>query len=586
MNAQQLLCLYDRMADAPGAIDRLRRFVLDLAVRGALVEQDSTDQPASALLERVAAEKARLEEAGELRRPRQPTSEGQVQAGPFEIPSSWRWCRLGTIGAIVGGGTPRAAVAENFAEPGTGIPWLTPADLGGYSRRHIKRGARDLSRLGLESSSATLMPKGTVLFTSRAPIGYVAIADNAIATNQGFKSIVPYISELSDYVALAMRAFAPGIDAKAPGTTFREVSGKIVAGISFPLPPLAEQHRIVAKVDQLMELCARLDEAGAARERRRSMLTSKTLRRLSVPDTDVTKFRAHARFAINSLSHLVARPDQLKILHKTLLDLAIRGKLSERHPCDTPPNVTLSAIRIERDATVKALRLRPLKQTPRISDDDEPFVIPNSWTWVRLGDLALFTQYGTSSKANVSGSGMPVLAMGNIQDGRVVGSSEKRLDMDSEELPRLLLKRFDLLYNRTNSAELVGKTGIYLDGDDCATFASYLIRIRLSIRYTSPLFVNLAMNAPTFRESQIVPHIKKQTGQANVSGSVLRDMLIPLPPHEEQDRIVAKVDKLTTICRKLEAELRNSDAARSTLIDCVLDHVRCGLEVKRSHAPK
>ena len=100
----------------------------------------------------------------------------------------------------------------------------------------------------------------------------------------------------------------------------------------------------------------------------------------------------------------------------------------------------------------------------------------------------------------------------------------------------------------------MGKTAIYLEGDDRATFVSYLIRIRLSIRHTSPLFVNLVMNAPVFRETQIVPHIKKQTGQANVSGSVLRDMLIPLPSHADQERIVAKVDELAEIAMSWRPE--------------------------------
>ena len=128
-----------------------------------------------------------------------------------------------------------------------------------------------------------MMPVGTVLFTSRAPIGYVAIAANPIATNQGFKSIVPYVADCSRFIGLAMQTFAPEIDANAPGATFKEVSGKIVAGVPFPLPPLAEQHRIVAKVDELMALSDRLEEARAAQEDTRDWLTSASLARLSAP---------------------------------------------------------------------------------------------------------------------------------------------------------------------------------------------------------------------------------------------------------------------------------------------------------------
>lgn len=258
MNAEQLLAQYEKVAEAPDAIERLRRFVLDLAVRGKLLEQKSTDEPATELLRQITSEKQRLVLSGELRKPRELGDDESVVV-PFSIPSTWQWTRLDSIGAIVGGGTPSASDLENFTEPGHGVPWLTPADLGGHEELFISRGSRDLSEKGLRSSSATLMPAGSVLFTSRAPIGYVAIAANPISTNQGFKSIVPYVAGCSRFVALAMTAFAPEIDAKAPGTTFKEVSGKLVAAVPFPLPPLAEQHRIVAKVDELMALCDQLE---------------------------------------------------------------------------------------------------------------------------------------------------------------------------------------------------------------------------------------------------------------------------------------------------------------------------------------
>jgi type I restriction enzyme S subunit len=258
MTPDRLLQHFVRIAEAPDAVPRLRRFILDLAVRGKLVEQEANDEQASELLKRIKAEEARLVRTGAIRKPRD-LSAGHEVAKPFRVPASWRWCRLDAVGAIIGGGTPPAADYENFAEPGEGIPWLTPADLGGYAELYIARGSRDLSEKGLKAASATMLPAGSILFTSRAPIGYVAIAANPISTNQGFKSVVPYVADCSRFVALAMKTFAPEIDAKAPGTTFKEVSGKIVAGIPFPLPPLAEQHRIVAKVDELMAVCDQLE---------------------------------------------------------------------------------------------------------------------------------------------------------------------------------------------------------------------------------------------------------------------------------------------------------------------------------------
>jgi type I restriction enzyme, S subunit len=165
---------------------------------------------------------------------------------------------------------------------------------------------------------------------------------------------------------------------------------------------------------------------------------------------------------------------------------------------------------------------------------------------------------------------VPILTMGNIHDGLVIWNNEKRIPETSEELPALYLRKFDLLYNRTNSAELVGKTGIYLGDTGTKTFASYLIRLRPSLLSSNPRFLNMAMNTPEFRATQIVPLIKKQTGQANVNGTALKNMLIPLPPLAEQNRIVAMVDALMALCNRLDAGLAATAATHRRLLDALL----------------
>jgi type I restriction enzyme S subunit len=337
-----------------------------------------------------------------------------------------------------------------------------------------------------------------------------------------------------------------------------------------PLPPLAEQRRIVARVDELMALCDQLAAAHQQRETTRDRFASASLARLNQPDPDPPTFHAHAAFALDNLAALTTRPDQVTALRQTILNLAVRGKLVPQDASDEPAAELLKRIAAEKARLVEAGEIKREKALLPITDEALLFDLPVGWTWSRVGDVALFTQYGTSQKSEPITKGVPVLTMGNIQDGSVIYGNEKRIPETSDDLPALYLRNLDILYNRTNSAELVGKTGIYLGEDEHRTFASYLIRIRLSHHYVCPYYLNLAMNAPQFRETQIVPLIKKQTGQANVNGTALRNMLIPLPPLAEQRRIVARVDELMALCDRLEASLSESEHTRRRLLDALL----------------
>ena len=562
MNAERLLRHCEKIVDAPDAIARLRHFVLDLAVRGKLVPQDPNDEPAEELLKRIAKEKARLVKAGDLRKPRDLDNGGGVLE-PYPIPSTWRWVRLDGVGAIVGGGTPSAADADNFAEPGEGVPWLTPADLGGYSELYISRGSRDLSEKGARTSSATLMPIGTVLFTSRAPIGYVAIAANPISTNQGFKSIVPYIADCSRFIATAMRAFAPEIDAKAPGTTFKEVSGKIVAAVPFPLPPLAEQHRIVAKVDELMGLCDRLEAARAGRETVRDRLAAASLARLNAPDTKASPakvgtgfasgdaseqestFQSDARFALDALPALTTRPDQIKCLRQTILNLAVRGKLVPQDPNDEPASELLKRERIA---------FLP----------DGPFEIPRSWCWVRVGAVSEARLGKMLDKAKNKGTPRPYLRNINVRWFDFDLSDVLLMPFEDSELEEYSLRFGDVLICEGGEP---GRAAVWDERTQGIFFQKAIHRVRFAAFVNSNFFVRaLKASADDGRLAKSFTG----TGIKHFTGRGLDGYAFPLPPLAEQRRIVAKVDALMAICDRLEASLTATAATRRRLLDALL----------------
>jgi type I restriction enzyme, S subunit len=182
-------------------------------------------------------------------------------SGPWQIPANWRWSTMGDVAAIVGGGTPKSDQAQYF---GGDISWITPADLSGYKQKFISAGARNITQAGLDNSGAKMMPTGSVLFSSRAPIGYVVIAANPISTSQGFKSFVLRDCLTPDFVYYYLQHAKKLAVEMASGTTFLEISGKKAAQLPIPVAPLSEQRRIVAEIEKQF---TRLD-AGVAALRR------------------------------------------------------------------------------------------------------------------------------------------------------------------------------------------------------------------------------------------------------------------------------------------------------------------------------
>ena len=181
-----------------------------------------------------------------------------MNQGRWIIPDSWSWTTAGDIARIVGGGTPPSKDPTNFSD--NGLPWITPADLTGYKEIYIEKGSRDLSEKGYKKCGSQLLPKGSVLLSSRAPIGYCAIAKNEISTNQGFKSLVLNEGLVPEYIRYYLLSSKAYLESLASGTTFKELSGSRTSNIFIPVAPTKEQRRIVAKLDRLFERTRRARE--------------------------------------------------------------------------------------------------------------------------------------------------------------------------------------------------------------------------------------------------------------------------------------------------------------------------------------
>ena len=253
--------------------EQLKKSILQAAIQGKLTEQLPTDEPASELLKRIQVEKARLISEKKLKKPKH-TSEiiirdnlaYEIKDGverciadeiPFEIPESWCWVRLNYLGEIIGGGTPKTTDNENW-DNGI-IDWLTPADMKFISGKYVDKSERKITEKGLKSSSARILSKNSIVYSSRAPIGYIAITKKELCTSQGFKSIDFYLKDFCEYIYYCLISLTPEIQSRASGTTFKEISGSEFGMTLIPFPPLKEQKRIINKIEQLLSNLQKLE---------------------------------------------------------------------------------------------------------------------------------------------------------------------------------------------------------------------------------------------------------------------------------------------------------------------------------------
>jgi type I restriction enzyme S subunit len=550
-------------------IKKLRELILELAVRGKLVPQDANDEPASVLFEKTAEEKEKLIAAKNIKSPK-PLLTITDDEKTFELPSSWRHVRLGEVGYwAIGSGFPKAIQGE--VNKVVLVSKVSDMNLEG-NEKYIVSSNNSVDFVTAENSRLKIHREGTVIFPK---IG------GAIATNKrriiikptvidnNCLGITPYCCFESEYLFLYMSSI--DLTKYQVGTSVPALSQSVLELITLGLPPLAEQHRIVAKVDELMALCDQLEQQTEQSLAAHQTLVTVLLAALT-DSASAEEFQTSWQRIAEHFDVLFTTEHSIEQLKQTILQLAVMGKLVPQNPSDEPASVLLEKIAEEKSQLIKDKKIKKQKSLPAITDEEKPFELPSDWEWSRIIDAALFTEYGTSEKAFEGTDGVPVLKMGDIQSGKVLHGGQKVVPSTIDDLPNLYLDYGDVLYNRTNSAELVGKTGMFEGDSGCYTFASYLIRIRCHFQCVTPQYLTLSMNTPLFRRTQIDPYVKQQCGQANVNGTLMKSMIVSLPPLAEQDRIVAKVDELMALCEQLKARLSDAQTTQLHLADAVVEN--------------
>ena len=560
-----LLQHFDRVAQAPGGVARLRELILTLAVQGKLVPQDPADEPASVLLERIRAEKVRLVKEGKIRKEK-PLAAISEEEKPFALPASWEWVRGATVYSIIRGVTYQKDDAS--ASPDEKLcPILRANNIRGsvnfddlvYVPKHLISAEQQL----LEGDFVVCLASG-----SKNLVGKVAVFLGNLECSFGaFCGAIRPVFRM-DFLGVyfASPLYRNAVSEASAGIGINNLKSTSLQSLAIPIPPLAEQSRIVARVEELMALCDALEEKGrlaaAQHERLAGALFDALANSASAEEAADHWQRIAAHFDL-----LLDRPAAVDRLEQAILQLAVRGRLVPQNPADEPASALLQKIRTEKDRLIANGQLRRDKPLPPISDEEKPFELPEGWEWVRFREVF------------DGGSGTtPLRAKTHFfEDGTEMWVKTTDLNNAIVTTCEELITKTAVIENRLNYYP-AGSVCIAMYGGSGTIGKSGILGVASTINQSVFALPPTKGIDSHFVHIYVITIRNKWMGFAaglrkdpNINGQIIKNMLFPLPPLAEQSRIVARVAELRALCAQLRDRLATTAQTRSRLAEALLE---------------
>lgn len=542
-------------------IKKLRELIFELAVRGKLVAQDPSDEPASKLIDRIAAEKEQFVKEKLIRKPKSlpaVTSEEH----PFDVPQNWQLVRLNEIGDWGSGSTPKRSFSDYY---GGGIPWFKSGEL---VSDFISESEETITELALKETSLRLNKVGDVLIAMYgATIGKTSILAVQGTTNQAVCACTPFSRINNRYLLLVLKAFKSRFINMGAGGAQPNISREKIIATVIPLAPELEQKRIVAKVDELMALCDQLESQTEASIEAHQLLV-KTLLETLANAKDADELNDSWQRISEHFDVLFTTEDSIDQLKQTILQLAVMGKLVKQDPGDEPASKLLERIAAEKEQLIKDKIIKKQKPLPPIADEEKPFDLHESWSFERLGSIMAKITDGTHhSPPNGEKGDYLYITAKNIKEGGIQLSNATFVtaEVHEEIYSRCNPEEGDILYIKDGAT-----TGITTINDISEPFSMLssvallkptcgVLNTYLLYTLRSPLFYN-EMRAGMSGVAITRVTLKK-----------LDNAFIPLPPIDEQKRIVAKVDELMALCNTLKARLNDARTTQLHLTDAIVE---------------
>lgn len=559
---------FDTALESPDGIKKLRELILTLAMQGKLVEQDPTDEPVSLLLSRVKCEIDRLI----IKK----THDVSVCKGlnGICIPKTWKWQYLNDL-LIFGPTNGYSPNAVKYETPVRSLT-LSATTTGRFKAEHTKFVPVEIphdSHLWLVDGDI-LVQRGNTLEYVGVPAIYRGASNRFIYPDLMMKlrvsseidtSFIHYVMS-SEPCRNFLRSHASGTSGTMP-----KISQATLKSLPIPLPPLAEQKRIVTKIDELMALCDRLEEQRTARDQKRLAVHTAAINRL-LEAQDGDQFDTAWQFITKHFDPLYSVKENVAELKKAILTLAMKGKLVKQDPNDQSASELLKEIQAEKVRLVAEGKIKRQKELSPVKVEEAPYDVPEGWLWTRLGNIGLISSSSRVHQRDWKNEGVPFYRAREVVKLSKYGYVENELYI-SENLYKNLSEKGLLPYTDDILLTGVGTIGIpyVVKPEDRFYFKDASVLIFKNFYRINPLYLFKYFVSPYWIKT--IHSTSMGTTVHTLTINRANDTLIPLPPPEEQKRIVAKIDELMSICDNLENRIAQVTEKQTALFNAVLAHI-------------
>jgi len=548
---------FSLLADASNGVQKLREMVLQLAVQGKLVPQDLKDEPASILLERIKAEKERLIKEKKTKKPK-PLPPINPDEMPYKLPVGWEWVRLGQISEVLMGNSPPG---NTYNDSGDGVPLINgPVEFSnGDFGRTIKS--------KFTTKPTKLCKEGDLLICVRgSTTGRTNIADFDACIGRGVAAIQTHIfQEYSNWFMVHVRELVFSL---GTGSTFPSISYDKLVGLVCPLPPYVEQKRIVAKIDELMALCDELEVRKQQVSKNCIQLNDASIHKL-LTVREPTKFKIHWQRICENFDLLYSKPENVNKIRQAILQLAVQGKLVPQDPKDEPASILLEKIMAEKERLIKEKKIKKAKPLPPLEAYEIQYQLLNGWEWTQLSAIGLINPRNEIDD-ETEVSFVPMKLVPTILGDRVEseirqwGDIKKGFTHFSEG--DVALAKITPCFQNKKSTVMRGLK----NGSGAGTTELHIFRPINDLIISE--YVLLYLKTPNFIREGVFK-MTGSAGQKRVPKTYFSETPFPLPPTNEQKRIVAKVDELMDLCDELEASILKSQTDCDRLMEAAVAEI-------------